>query len=290
MASAVDRPQAQNRADIIFTYGNPPVQVRWQNSTEFLPGFEAIPSIALRFPPNTPDLAEGELQIDVPILDGVNDAFLERITSGIAMPPTKIEVRELVTAVVLGDTSSNSVLFRGLMDVAELNPEDRTRMVRITCIPEKNLLKAKVGLQCNVTCEWRLFGRGCATGDGFGGMGSEGPQFGLERRSMGVATRTGRVVTVTSGWTPIDPNKTFVRGFMSFGGLNIDIQSWQVGTPDIFVLDRPAPAEWIGQTVFAYPGCDLTKEHCDSAWANNGRFGGFGIGMPDYTPEFERGG
>lgn len=288
MASAVDRPQAQSRVDVIFTYGNPPLQERWHNGTDFMPGFVDVPSMAFKFPPNTADLSEGELQIDVPIIVDKTEDFLRRITSGIAMPPTLVEVRETIPALVPGDTASNSVLFRGYLDTAELNPEDRSLIVRVTCINVKNMLRGKLGLQCNVTCEWRLFGRGCATGDGFGGIGSEGPQWGLESRTMGVASRTGRTITVTAGWTSIDPNKTFIRGYFSFGGLNIDIQGWSASNPNVFVLDKPAPADWVGQTVRAFPGCDLTIEHCRSAWDNEKRFGGFGYSMPDYTPEIEQ--
>jgi hypothetical protein len=233
-------------------------------------GWKSIPGIEFRFPENTGDLSDAELQITLSISE--DPVLLGRLASGIAFPPMQVHAWETVT------DSGQTYVFRGVLEDVEINPEEKKGRIRLLCKPHKTLLKTKMGLQCNVTCEWRLFGRGCSI------QGVDGPQALVESRLAPVADLEGRGL-LTGTYTPIDDPKSFVRGFAQFQGLNIDIVGWDPKEPNVFVMTKPPPDSWIGQTIRIYPGCDGSIETCRDTWDNEENFQGPGYGMPAYRPE-----
>lgn len=291
MTFSTDRPHIQSRYLVLFTWGSPLQQERWANWDSPINGYKKVPKIEFRFPENVGDLEHKELQIEI-VRNAETSDFIDFLGGGAAVPPVSVDVLEQIPAQVSGDQGRFPTPFKGRVSRLFKNAREKRGIYRIEAVTAKQDLEIPLGHQCNLTCGFRLFGRGCSTGDGFGGFGGtppqnpSGPQFGLETRTAGVVSISGYALTVSGGWSSLSPGYEFRRGYLTLGGLNIDIWDWNSGTPNTFVLTRPAPASWIGQTVRMVPGCDQTLESCQDK-GNEDNFGGFGIKMPDYDPSFE---
>ena len=291
MVDAIERPDSSPYYDVILLWDLGAEQRRWTNWSNPVAGYDAVPEMEIRFPKNDGTVTPQELQLDVDVTD-VTEATLTRFASGGPISEISISILETIESPEPGDTTSRLHHFRGRVHKILSNVDGRQNRMRLICHSAKSQLEGQCGLQCNVTCEFRLFGPGCATGDGFGNVGPDGqpasgPQWGLESRVVAVTARTGRVLQITPGWyasSPLRPNASLRNGVAERNGLRIDIFDWDVSNPNDVILTKAAPDDWVGQNVRFYPGCDNTAASCDVPWGNLDNFGAYGIGMPDYDP------
>ena len=93
---------------------------------------------------------------------------------------------------------------------------------------------------------------------------------------------SGNNVTVAD--TVTDPAGVFNKGYLEYEGVRITVRYWSTGST--FQLKRPAPANWLGQAVLFYYGCDRSLSSCRNIHNNETRFWGTGYGMLDYDPKY----
>src|SRR5690606_4052590 len=278
MTFSTDRPHFQSRYLVLFTWGSPTQQERWANWDNPVLGYKKVPKMAFRFPQNVGTVDHKELQLEV-IRTAETATFLDFLSSGAAVPPVTIDVMEQIPAQISGDQGRFFQPWRGWVTRITTNSREKRGIYRIEALTAKQKLDVPLGMQCNLTCEFRLFGRGCSTSN-------SGPQFSVQSRTSTVTAVNGYEVTVAGGWSALSAGYHFRRGYLAVEGLNIDIWDWDPLTPNVFLLSKPAPPAWVSKNVRMVPGCDQTIESC-RAKGNEDNFGGFGIKMPDYDPSFE---
>lgn len=294
--TALESSNKQQYLLLTFIFGNPTQVKRYTNwGTSIDPqgaNFVSVPKMEVRLPANTGILGAKDLQISMDIDDSTRD-FLEPLTRSVDVyGPVECQIMEVVEGVDLGDSATQTMPFRGRVSKTILNDQEIVDRVRIDVRNVKaRQNEASLGLQCSAQCQARLYGPGCATGNGFGGpsgtgVAASGPQQFNERKLVRVDTIDGVVMTMQTDPSLAAP-KTFQFGYAALNGLHIDIFDWDALDPMRIVLRRQAPVEWLGQQIELFPGCDNTIAGCRTLWGNEDNFMGYGVGMPAHDPSLE---
>lgn len=232
------------------------------------------PSMEVKIPKNTGDLADETLTVDMSLEAG----FLTDMTNGLAHATVTVMVSEVTRPTNPAPQTTTGVTFQGTVTLATRNVNGRKGNVRLTAKSPKALTGGvAIGQPCNIQCVNNL-GDGRCTIDMAVGVNSF---FGI------VAAINGRTVTIT-GDTHTNPSpKYFHRGWVRIDGLRIMIRDWSDSAPTTFVLVRQPPASWLTRTVLVSSGCDKSVETCRDRYANEEHFLGVGFAMPGYLPIFE---
>lgn len=202
------------------------------------------------------------------------DAFLDALSGSDPHAPVRATIIEVKKDGGDGDLRYR---FAGPVRRAYRNANGRRGLVRLECVSIKDLLEAQVSATTDLQCS-----------NTFGGPGCFVDTAALTEVAF-VDDVNGTVATI-SGLTPVnDPalGKYWHRGYLDLNGLRIGIRDWDQANPGRFVLNRPAPASWKGQSVNATPGCDLFEMTCRDRWNNVQHFNGRGKRMPEYNPTIE---
>lgn len=250
---------------------------RWKYTNWATPAdgsFTFEPKLGVKIGDNVGTLESKVTQIDLPY----GDAFTTFVTAGDPLPPLSVTITERIEDPFGLADATVLTLFKGRIAKISRNPNGLSGAVRIECLDLKGLLAVPLGLPCTQQCVFT-----------FGGVGCEIALTSLIKDGTCAAIGTNRHVTITG--LPTAPDESYWRfGYVTRNGLSIVIRDWSKSTDatDFVLRDRP-PSEWIGHTVLVTPGCDKSYETCRDRWLNQGQFGGYGIGMPDYMPNIETG-
>ncbi len=273
MPTEIDQPQHSARWLVEFTWNqtNTLKVTDWQTQVTHvdLGTFSPLPDMEIRVPTNTGEINEQPLEIRV-IRDG--DALFQDLTTGEPHAPVTVEVYEEMWDDTTANTPITMKHFSGRIVRAYRNFQGRSQLVKLEAVSIKSRLDVPMGLPCNPQCVWALFDNNCQVPSIFylGTLAAVGS--GNTATVTGLAAQTGRY---------------FERGYLERNGLRIGIREWQDTAATTFYLRQRVPADWVGQTVNVFPGCDKTIETCRSRWSNEQRFGGFGYAIPDYQPNYE---
>ncbi len=162
---------------------------------------------------------------------------------------------------------------RGTVVRAIRNPEGKSKMVRLECLPSKGLLSTAMGIVVQNQCPWIFGQRGC------------GIDTGPLKESGTIDSIDGKKVTV-SGLTTTTTDRYWHRGFVERDGLKIGIREYTTGNE--FELIREPPSDWEAQVGIFTPGCDKYIETCRARWDNESNFGGSGYAIPNVHPIIEQ--
>lgn len=129
------------------------------------------------------------------------------------------------------------------------------------------LADGPLGLAATTYCPWRFGDSIC--GIDLSALEETGNVDSVDGTEV---TLTGLSTTTAGYWH---------RGYLTRGGLSILIREHLAD--QVVKLQRPPPADWLGEDVVATPGCTKSIGAC-RAWNNEARFGGCGIAMPSANP------
>lgn len=289
MARALDDSKKESYTLVQFTING--TVYRYTNwATDIDPAgnnWISTPTLEVKWPKNT-----GTLQANGCIIRTLVDANATMqgmvdliLADGTPTPVVDVEIREVIKPVVIGDTATELVPFKGRVLRAVRNAGGRAKQVRFEVQNIKARLDIPLGLPCNHHCVWQFMGKGCSVQSG---VSSRGPQKVTEQRVRTVSAINGKEVTVSSD-PSLTGTKSFRFGYAERAGVRIGILDWDSGDPTKIILRQQPPASWSGQSVTFVPGCDKTIETCRSAWSNEANFGGIGYALPAYNPHFEDG-
>lgn len=240
------------------------------------------PQLAITFPANTGTLDEKALVLELPLEGSSNDLF-EDLVSGEPFSPVYVTV--IHGSLALPDDAGADehliVCLNWRVVKATKNPAGKRGIVRLEAVSPKARMKVSLGLAATPTCQWTLFGNGCAlTRATYVDTGTLTAIDGTDNKKV---TITGVSVSVPGG----TPGDTFRFGYVEKDGIRIQIREWTSGASTTFYLRRKPPAAWVGATVTVVPGCDKTITTCRNRWDNEERFQGCGYAIPDYHPVHE---
>lgn len=101
-------------------------------------------------------------------------------------------------------------------------------------------------------------------------------------------------ITISNAGTFTNVNEVIVKGSVNYEGLTVPIVSagsmgsnkYRLG----LLFDAPSHPSytWNGKSIFFKPGCAKSISAC-TAWNNQANYGGFGMLVPTYNPQFESG-
>lgn len=254
-----------------FRYGDPasPTYTRytdWTFDTTFQSvNFVARPELKIESVQASGVLDDADLILSLKIDPG---SFEDRVSKGIERSRIFVTVWEQVAG---SDGSPVQVLtlFRGRIFEAARNDGGRMGWVRFKARSLKQRLEIPLGIPATDQCPWQLGGRGCGVA--------------ITPESGTLTVVSGKTVTITGLAGHV--NRYWNRGYISRLGHQIMIRDWLSGTS--FELAAEPPADWVGQAVTVVPGCDKSKDTCNTVWGNLANFGGIGLGIPIRHPSFE---
>lgn len=204
------------------------------------------------------------LQLVFQLLDST---IIDKASNGEQHSPIFIQLWEKLFS-TSGGQDQVLTWFKGKMIRAVRNYQGRGKFVLFEFFGVKQRLGVAMGIIATHQCQWPFGARGCravvASADGT------------------MTTAAGKSAVITG--LPGHIDRFWHRGFVARAGLRIGIRDWLSGTS--FELLSDPPAEWIGQTVKVYEGCDKTIERCREKGKED-RFSGFGCVIPAYSPNFE---
>lgn len=185
--------------------------------------------------------------------------------------PTDVRVWECDLSDVDGSARET---WAGLISLAEDNPKGKSSVVELTVNGLKADTESVLGLTVDSTCPYNPGDYLCKF------------PFSTHNVTSTISSILGSSVSVppAAGFTD-QPFLRWHRGIVTRDGYSIGIRGWS-GTN--FLLMRPPPADWVGQTVVFTPGCNGTLEACQY-WGNTINFGGIGRRMQNRNPIWETG-
>lgn len=243
--------------------------------------YESVPEMEIKLPDNNGMLTESPLNLVLPL----RLAFVTRLSSGIPSPRTRVEVIEFTRS----DDAAASVLrpFRGRLMVARRNAGGKREFVSMSCLSVKALLQSiLLGEPCTHQC---LNALGDAA---YGGRCNVSLTAPPNRLVVPVGTIDGTKMVISTGVPTGLVDRFYQRGYALFDGTNVGIQFWRneiEGNRFEFFMVRRVPAEWLGQNVTIFAGCDKTIETCRARFNREQDFNGRGYAMPAYNPLLEDG-
>ena len=280
---SISRPEKESYLLVEFRHGAGRATIeRYTDFGRDVLGFVSTPTMKVEIPPNGGEFGEREAKIVLPM-----DAFTARISDGLPHSPTFVVIEERTHGLAAGDEASVLVLFRGQVERAVRNYQGRTNQVALRALPLKSRLDVRLGIQCNIYDEVRLFG----------------PLSGLTQSSHDVlgqiASIDGKEVTldtpnasITAPAAPGGVNDRFwERGWLERDGLRIGIHIWnRLDDPALFVMRQRPPADWVmagGSSILFVPGTHCTIEDSRDVWDDEEHFLGLAYAMLNYNPIFE---
>lgn len=310
MAIALDNPYHKRVYFVRFLWGadpdttDNPYEVLINDSHEDISGlmFGNDPTAGFR---DVNDMLGGtwqacpELEIDLPLMDGSLDPrpcrlrlpydtaiaetggwgtdFFDKLTWGGPFGEVEVQVFERVTS----DTSSEERVygrFRGIVSKTTRLVDGKHYLAEIEVAPVQALLGVPLGLRATPQCNWV-----------FGDFNCRKFHSALEQNVTISAVTMHQVSVSTSVTYPAGAAnyRYFEHGFLEFENLRIGIRNWWYLSPQTFHMRNRVPAWWVGQSVRLVPGCDKTIETCRDRYSNEQYFGGFGIAIPAYLPNYE---
>lgn len=173
------------------------------------------------------------------------------------------------------DVTTYRVMHKGIIAQVKQNPSGKKGLCGVTVTGHRSLINWPVGLPCNSTCPWT-----------FGDVNTCGLDWNTLKQT-GVAAVAGNVLTVSSLSYP--RAKYFRFGWARYDDLTIDIL--EDGGGGALSMRYAVPPEWAGKTVTVVPGCGkgLDGDNGCRTWANEIRYGGVGLKIPQYNPIIEEG-
>lgn len=278
-----------------ISYGSPVVFQRYTDADEDTVfetnTYTSRPSLEVTIPPYTGMLTENSPIVIIPLaVSGVIDTFVDEISNGRAFAPMTVRVVVSLEADPPGPIDRLQELFKGVVTITIRNHQGRLDQVALKCVTFKQESDRPCGLQANPQCYYRFQGRGCVVDSPPGSMSyiSAVTPVLPATRSPTVLSIVRDLLTLTAAPTGGPFTDTlFHRGFFERNGLEVGIREWAFGAPAVFLMERPPPAEWVGNTVTLHQGCDKTILTCANRYSNDSFFGGFGVGIRDYNPVFE---
>lgn len=184
------------------------------------------------------------------------------------LPHAGVDV--LVEEIEPGNDGTLRPVFFGRVVEATYNAAGLEGAVRLRVAGLKDRLSVQCGIAITNACVWTF-------GDGNCGVDVESLKV-----SATVDAIAGSVVTLDVAGPSA---RYYHRGWIMRDGARIMIREYTTGND--YTLVRPPPPGWSGQQVTLVPGCDKTRDVCDTRWSNLLRFGGAGLGIPAYNPVFE---
>lgn len=229
--------------------------------------YSSTPSMEIKIPNRTGLLREDFCTIRVM---KENHSLFSLITEGVPTPDIYIKVAEIEKDLLSGEFS-HKFLFSGPAIAVTDNAEDTEGLIEIRAKNWKSFLENKMGILTTDFCQ-HTFGKG-------------GCKATVEQRNIVVGSITGNTVVNTGSPITGLPPKYFIKGFLAFESVSIDISDWN---DTLFLLRRRPPASWLGETVVAYGGCNKSIQACREAIRNQ-EINNLGIGkdMPVHNPLFE---
>lgn len=225
------------------------------------------PSLDIKIPSSTGLLKEDFCNIRVM---RENHPLFSLLTEGVPTPLIHIKVIEVEKSLTSNEFS-HRFLFSGSAVSVTDNIDDTDGLIEIRAKNWKSFLENPMGIITSEFCQ-HTFGKG-------------GCKAVIEQRDLEVGEITGNSVVHIG--TPITgvPEGYFIKGFLAFKAVSIDIADWQGNT---FLLKRRPPASWLGETVVAFGGCNQTLAACqDPIRDQEENFLGVGKDMPVHNPLFE---
>ncbi len=285
MAEAVDLSAKRPWTLVRFVHGGGSKAATNRDSDFSFGGvtYVSTPDMVVRLPDNDGLFRESPCTIQLPLEPDPD--FTDRFTNGEPHASTTVTITEIIKGDAEDITASTNIftVFQGLCVSGRRNVRGRKDIIEIKALPLKARLKSvSLGVPCNHQCAHRLGDAGCKV-------------------NMAVSNRTqtptitdisGAKVTVSSIPTGLG-DRFFQRGYMLFEGLPIGIHDWRdEGNGDRleFFMNRQPPANWDGEQVTIFAGCDKTQETCNGRFANLENFWGLGFAIPAYHPNYEDGG
>lgn len=274
-----------------LSYGSTPDYARYcdadENTVFETNTYTAVPEMEIRLPQYTGLLVEKVPTITLPL-----DSFLDTLSNGQAHAPVSARIVISLESFTPGTpTDDVQELVNGQVAVTVRNPNGKKDYVQLKVLYWKHQSDRPCGIQANAQCYWEFQGVGCVVDSPPGSATyiSAVTPSSPAARSVDVDSISGHVLTLTaspSGGPFTDP--IFHRGYFEFDGLKIGIREWQPTVDDtVFFLERPAPDDWVGETVSLHQGCDKSLLTCQNRYGNDDFFGGLGVGIRDYNPVFE---
>jgi uncharacterized phage protein (TIGR02218 family) len=151
---------------------------------------------------------------------------------------------------------------------SEENAVGKAGLMKLTVRSLKDQLRASLGIIVDDKCPWTFGDQICKK------------DLAPLRKNATLASINGARITIPATVGITDESAGYWRwGSVKRDGYEISIKDWI--QPDVFILVRTPPREWLGQTLSFTPGCDNTIEACRTKWANESEFGGFGTKMPN---------
>lgn len=257
-----------------------------------------VPSMSVRLPAATGQLDQNMAVIELPLVPVAGDVFVQRASSGEPFPPTKVVIQQVATAKGTITTSLTVTLFEGRLVRATRSSGARVNAVKFEIAHCKAFLNVPLGIPATPICAWTLGGAGCgANTQAVGGhwAGAGGPfQAHVIRELISIDGTHGGLDTGLTNFN-VNGGKLYHRGFARRGGLRIGIRDWDYGAGGTGPSDDPAqvyfvrqpPSWWLNQDLVFEPGCDGSQETCSQRYNNHANFGGLGIAIPNYQPNFE---
>lgn len=236
-----------------------------------------------------PDMTVGPVKFDGTTEDRpleitfTSNAFFDRLTNGTPHAPVYVRVWEVQDP---GEgTETLLLLFRGRLARATRNYGGQGGRCMLEFSTPKARMQMALGMQANHHCV-NIFG------DDSIDTGSPGLQCTIDASALsstGTVTQIlGKRVTLSGVTTPGGRDRYWHKGSMEFNGTRIQIREWVSSDATRFHLANFPPAEWDGETVTLWPGCDGSIAAC-RAWSNEDNFNGFGMEIPSRNPVYEKG-
>lgn len=248
---------------------SPPVQLT--NWSDPISGYTAEPRIEIEVEGLTGTFDNESCTITLPVSD-----FVESLSTLGRTEP----VRVVVTEIQLdpnGAIAASGAVFGGTIAQVIRNPDGITSLARLECQGIKNRLDTPMGLQATPTCPWRFLGRGCEL---------QIVNFTYQANVLSIDSSGFQVIV--SGLPSVPDDEWFANGYLTFKGVRVDIKYWNQQVPGLLYVRQIPPASWVGQQVVVVSGCLKRVEDC-RARNNESQFGGIGIKIPAYSPQFETG-
>lgn len=222
--------------------------------------WEALPEMEIVLPKITGGLDPQECQITTKQVHPI-----DKLVVGL-WSPCLVEIEEVE---VSDPENTRRTLFFGPLNRVVKNPDGQSNAARLICFELKKQAEKTLGIVANIECSWNFGDKNCCL-----------DLAGL-RQTATVESIDGLDLTV-SGLT--EPRSNYwLRGYVTFNGLKIMIRDYSGGT--LSLTNKP-PADWDGEEISVFPGCLKTLEACQG-WNNEIRFGGIGLAIPPYHPNFE---
>ena len=227
--------------------------------------YTATPKLACKLPENSGKLDERPLEIDLPL-----EGFVDVLSNGYPHSPVFVTLEESR----IDDTGSQEtdVHFRGKLKTSTRNPEGSSGIVRLECVSWKSLLDASLSFVADTQCV-NMFGNEITCKVVTAPYARQGV----------VSSILGNTVVIT-GMVPVTNPLQWLRGYVEYRGLRLQIREYETG--DTFHLVKEPPGSWAGQNVKVAAGCNLYIETC-RFYNNEGNFNGIGYATPRYNPVIE---